>query len=101
MVLDTGADACFIDHHLAYSVGINPISGGALGTVQGLSVEQPTARYPVELHFPSFDMSLHVDVFFSPLQTPGWNGLLGHQGFLDQFKRVTFYPGTKFDLELP
>jgi hypothetical protein len=100
MVIDTGADACFIDHNLAYSVGINPVAGGALGTVQGLSAEQPTARYPVQLYLPSFDLSLSVQAFFSPLHTPGWNGLLGHQGFLDQFKRVTFYPGESFELEL-
>lgn len=101
MVVDTGADACFIDHHLAYSVGINPVDGRAMGTVQGLSAEQPTARYPVELYLPQFDISFHVDALFSPLQTPGWNGLLGHRGFLDQFKRVTFYPGESFELELP
>ena len=65
MLIDTGADACFVDHQLAYSVGINPVEGGAMGTVQGISSEQPTARYPVDVHFPSLGLRLQIDVFFS------------------------------------
>lgn len=100
MLVDTGADACFVDHQVAYSIGINPVEGGAMGTVLGISSEQPTARYPVDLHAPSLGLSLRVDVFFSTLNMPGSNGLLGHFGFLDQFRRVSFYPGRTFELEL-
>lgn len=46
MVVNTGADAYFIDHNLAYTIGINPVAGGAMGTVQDLSAEQPTASTP-------------------------------------------------------
>jgi hypothetical protein len=101
MVVDTGADACFVDHHLAYTVGVNPTAGGAMGTVQDLSSESPTALYPVELYLPQFDLGFPVDVYFTTLQNSGWNGLLGHKGFLERFTRVTFYPGDRFELELP
>ncbi len=100
MLVDTGADACFVDHRIAYEVGINPIDGGAMGTVVGISSEQPTARYPVDLLFPSLGLSLRVDVLFSILNMPGLNGLLGHVGFLDQFRCVSFFPGESFELEL-
>lgn len=99
MLVDTGADACFVDHQIAYAVGINPIDGGAMGTVVGISSEQPTARYPVDLLVPSLGLCMHVDVLFSILNMPGLNGLLGHVGFLDQFRRVSFYPGIAFELE--
>lgn len=100
MLVDTGADACFFDHQLAYSVGIDPVDGGAMGTVLGISSEQPTARFPIDLHVPSLGLSLRVDVFFSILNMPGLNGLLGHAGFLDRFRRVSFHPGESFELEL-
>ena len=100
MLVDTGADACFVDHRIAYSVGINPIDGGAMGTVLGVSSEQPTARYPVDLQIPSLGLSMRVDVYFSILNMPGLNGLLGHEGFLNRFRRVSFYPGQTFELEL-
>lgn len=93
MIVDTGADACFIDHRLAYSIGINPVDGGAIGSVWGLSEESPTARYPVDLYLSEFDLSFRVDVFFAILESPGMNGLLGHEGFLDRFRRVSFIPG--------
>ncbi len=100
MLVDTGADACFVDHRIAYEVGINPVDGGAMGTVVGISSEQPTALYPVDLLVPQLDLSLRVDVLFSILNMPGLNGLLGHLGFLDRFRRVSFYPGEAFELEL-
>lgn len=100
MIVDTGADACFIDHRLAYSIGVNPVHGGAMGTVRGIAEERPTARFPVDLHLPIFDLTFRVDVFFSFLESPGMNGLLGHTGFLDRFRRVSFYPGEAFELEL-
>lgn len=101
MVVDTGADACFVDHNLAYTIGINPIAGGAIGTVQDLSSESPTALYPVELYLPQFDLSFQIEAYFTTLQNSGWNGLLGHKSFLERFKRVTFYPGARFELEFP
>jgi hypothetical protein len=100
MIVDTGADACFIDHRLAYSIGINPVDGGAIGSVRGLSEESPTARYPVDLYLSEFDLSFRIDAFFSFLESPGMNGLLGHAGFLDRFRRVSFYPGVAFEMEL-
>ena len=100
MLVDTGADACIVDHQIAYSIGINPVDGGSMGTVLGISSEQPTARYPVDLHVQSLGLSMRVDVLFSILNMPGLNGLLGHAGFLDRFHRVSFYPGKSFELEL-
>lgn len=99
MIVDTGADRCFVDHRLAYTIGINPVDGGALGTVVGIASEQPTAIFPVDLHVPAFAFSLRIDVCFSILNMPGMNGLLGHDGFLNRFRRVTFRPGDSFELE--
>ncbi len=70
-----------------------------MGTVLGIASEQPTARYPVDLHVPSIGLSMRVDVFFSVLNMPGSNGLLGHFGFLDRFRRVSFYPEKSFEME--
>jgi len=39
-------------------------------------------------------------LFFSVLESPGMNGLLGHEGFLNRFRRVSFFPGESFELEL-
>ncbi|MBK7952062.1 MAG: hypothetical protein IPK00_25760 [Deltaproteobacteria bacterium] len=100
MVVDTGADQCFVDHRLAYTIGINPVDGGVMGTVVGVGSEQPTARYPVDLFIPAFGLSLQTDVCFSILNMPAMNGLLGHEGFLNRFRRVTFRPGDSFELEL-
>lgn len=100
MLVDTGADACFVDHRIAYSIGINPVDGGAMGTVLGIASKQPTARYPVDLHVSAIGLSMRVDVFFSILDMPGSNGLLGHFGFLDRFRCVSFNPGEAFELEL-
>lgn len=100
MIVDTGADALYIDHRLAYSIGINPFDGRAIGLVRGIAEEQPTARYPIELYLPQFDLKFRVDAYFVPLDSPGMNGLLGHEGFLDRFRRVSFHPGESFELKL-
>jgi len=100
MIVDTGADALYIDHRLAYSIGINPFDGRAIGSVRGISAEQPTARFPIDLHLAQFGLRFRVDAFFSRLEAPGMNGLLGHEGFLDRFRRVSFFPGEAFELEL-
>lgn len=60
-----------MDPNLAYTLGINPVAGGAMGTVQDLSSMTPTARYPVDLYLPCFDIGLHVDVYFTTLQNSG------------------------------
>jgi len=100
MIVDTGADACYLDHRLAYSIGINPVDGGAIGMVRGLSGMQPAARFPVDVFIPDFGLGFRTDVNFSLMEHPGMNGLLGHVGFLERFRRVTFFPGRAFELEL-
>ena len=100
MLVDTGADACFIDHRLAYSIGLNPVEGGRVGSVQGIGDALPTAEFPIDLILTSFDFTLRIRALFSPMESSGWNGLLGHRDFLERFECASFYPGVRFDLAL-
>jgi len=100
VVIDTGADACYFNHEYAYAIGINPVHGGRISSVEGLSGSQPTARFPVKMSLPQLDLDFELDAYFAVLQK-GWNGMLGHQGFLDRFERITFVPGQYFELVLP
>ncbi len=101
MVVDTGADKCFFDHQLAYTIGINPVHGGKMGQVAGITDTAPTAAYPVRLFLVRFDLELTIeDAEFTALGE-GFNGLLGTVGFLDQFQKATFIPGSSFELTLP
>lgn len=98
MLIDTGADACYFDHQLAYTLGIDPVHGGQMSEVQALNTAHPSARFPVTLALPQFGLELPVqDAYFTTLQR-GWNGLLGHRGFLERFERVTFAPGRTIEL---
>ncbi|MGH7288673.1 MAG: hypothetical protein ACREI8_11715 [Myxococcota bacterium] len=100
MVVDTGADACYFDHQLAYEIGVNPVHGGKISKVEAMSSSHPTARFPVTISLPQLGVDFPVDAEFAQLQK-GWNGMLGHQGFLERFERVTFVPGQYFELVLP
>lgn len=99
MLVDTGADACFIDHQIAYTLGLNPVQGKRISSVEGIDSKNPTAIYPVVLRLTQFDIDFSIDAHFTTLRK-GWNGLLGHSGFLDQFSRVTFFPGHGFELHM-
>ena len=96
MVVDTGSDACYFDHNLAYTIGVNPVQGGTISEVRALTTSHPTAVFPVRIVLPQLEMELDIEAEFT--QLPGWNGLLGHVGFLEHFERVTFVPGQYFEL---
>ena len=100
MLVDPGADECFFSDQLAYTFGLNPFDGSAFSAVGTIDAKQTTAIFPVVAEFPQLGIEMEIErANFTQLRK-GWNGLLGHGGFLNHFESVTFFPGNCVDMVL-
>jgi hypothetical protein len=68
-----------------------------LSTVTGLGSKHQSAFFPVRVQIPQIEMDRPIEVEFIQMDK-GWNGVLGHLGFLELFERVIFVPGNYFEL---
>ena len=103
VLIDPGADKCYFNDQLAYTFGVNPADGRVTRKVAYMHKddEAPTAVFPITAEFPQLGLEIDIpDAEFTRLRK-GWNGLLGHHGFLNLFESVTFIPQQRVDLVLP
>lgn len=96
-MLDTGADHCVFPESFMAPLGIDPLSAPAESTT-GVGAISVTRFHTVKIEIAGLlELSVYAG-FTDGLESWGI-GLLGHRGFIDQFK-LTLEPGF-FEIETP
>lgn len=85
------------DHQLALLVGLNVYQAGSSSTATGIGGTEEVALFPIEVRFPDLDdASWEITTQFKALPD-GFNGVLGHAGFLGRMT-ATFDRAKTFEL---